>query len=217
MTRRLQRLKDSADAAFAAEERLIAAAPARGAVCDERPHLRSSSSNRYLWGAATLLRGTIDAGDYKQFIFPLLFYKRLCDVFDEETRAALEESGGDAEFAQFPENHRFQVPPEGAHWEDVRHAATQRRSAHAERHAGHRDGQPRQALRHLRRRAVDEQGPAVRRDAARPHRALQHAHLTLANLPEDELGQGYEYLIKKFADDSGHTAPSSTRTAPSSI
>src|SRR5688572_31791793 len=34
----------------------------------------------YLWGAATLLRGTIDAGDYKQFIFPLLFYKRLCDV-----------------------------------------------------------------------------------------------------------------------------------------
>src|SRR6266436_910798 len=35
----------------------------------------------YLWGAATLLRGTIDAGDYKQFIFPLLFYKRLCDGF----------------------------------------------------------------------------------------------------------------------------------------
>ena len=38
----------------------------------------------YLWGAATLLRGTIDAGDYKQFIFPLLFFKRLCDVYDEE-------------------------------------------------------------------------------------------------------------------------------------
>lgn len=42
----------------------------------------------YLWGAAVLLRGTIDAGDYKQFIFPLLFYKRLCDVFDEETVGA---------------------------------------------------------------------------------------------------------------------------------
>jgi type I restriction enzyme M protein len=52
----------------------------------------------YLWGAAVLLRGTIDAGDYKQFIFPLLFYKCLCDVFDEETRTALEESGGDADF-----------------------------------------------------------------------------------------------------------------------
>ncbi|MCX7013783.1 MAG: type I restriction-modification system subunit M N-terminal domain-containing protein [Candidatus Sumerlaeota bacterium] len=40
----------------------------------------------HLWGAAALLRGTIDARDYKQFIFPLLFYKRLCDVFDEEKR-----------------------------------------------------------------------------------------------------------------------------------
>ena len=46
----------------------------------------------YLWGAAVLLRGTIDAGDYRQFIFPLLFYKRLCDVFDEGTQTALAES-----------------------------------------------------------------------------------------------------------------------------
>src|SRR5206468_13099095 len=77
----------------------------------------------YLWGAATLLRGTIDAGDYKQFIFPLIFYKRVCDVFDEETRAALNESGGDAEFARYAENHRFQVVPE-AHWKKVRGTST---------------------------------------------------------------------------------------------
>src|SRR3954468_23868947 len=76
----------------------------------------------YLWGAATLLRGTIDAGDYKQFIFPLLFCKRLCDVFDEETRTALNESGGDKAFAAYPENHRFQIPPK-AHWCKVRTAA----------------------------------------------------------------------------------------------
>src|SRR6476660_7291563 len=76
----------------------------------------------YLWGAATLLRGTIDAGDYKQFIFPLLFYKRLCDVFDEETQAALRESWGDAEFANFPENHLCQIPAE-AHWKEVRKVA----------------------------------------------------------------------------------------------
>ena len=44
---------------------------------------------------AVLWRGYIDAGDYKQFIFPLLFYKRLCDVFDEEVAVALAESGGD--------------------------------------------------------------------------------------------------------------------------
>ena len=43
----------------------------------------------YLWGAATVLRGTIDAGDYKQFIFPLVFLKRISDVYDEEHAAAM--------------------------------------------------------------------------------------------------------------------------------
>jgi type I restriction enzyme M protein len=56
----------------------------------------------YLWSAAVLLRGTIDAGDYRQFIFPLLFYKRLCDVFHEDTQTALTESGGNTEFPAHP-------------------------------------------------------------------------------------------------------------------
>ena len=46
----------------------------------------------YLWGAAVILRGLVDAGDYKQTIFPLLFYKRLSDVWDEEYAAALAET-----------------------------------------------------------------------------------------------------------------------------
>ncbi|MFN9879274.1 MAG: type I restriction-modification system subunit M N-terminal domain-containing protein, partial [Planctomycetota bacterium] len=58
-----------------------------------------SQLEAYLWGAAVLLRGYIDAGDYKQFIFPLLFYKRLCDVFDEEVAQALKDSGGDQAYA----------------------------------------------------------------------------------------------------------------------
>ncbi len=74
---------------------------------------------KYLWGAATALRGTIDAGDYKQYIFPLLFFKRICDVYEEEYETALKESDGDLEYAAFAENHHFQVP-EGAHWNDVR-------------------------------------------------------------------------------------------------
>ena len=159
----------------------------------------------YLWGAAVLLRGTIDAGDYKQFIFPLLFYKRLCDVFDEETLAALKESGGDTEFAAYPENHRFQVPAE-AHWREVRKAA---------KNVG-------QALQTA-MRAIETANPdklygifgdaqwtnkdrlsdAMLRDLVEHFSSLE---LTVANLPEDELGQGYEFLIKKFADDSGHTA-----------
>jgi type I restriction enzyme M protein len=52
---------------------------------------------KYLWGAAVYLRGNIDAGDYKQFIFPLLFFKRICDVYDEEFETALAESDGDLE------------------------------------------------------------------------------------------------------------------------
>ena len=54
--------------------------------------------NNHLWNAAVLLRTYIDAGSYKQYIFPLLFFKRLSDVYDEETAEALEASGGDAEF-----------------------------------------------------------------------------------------------------------------------
>src|SRR5438876_11036576 len=77
----------------------------------------------YLWGAATLLRGLIDAGDYKQFIFPLLFFKRISDIWDEEYQRALEESGGDLDYAAFKENHRFQIPS-GAHWQDVRAVTT---------------------------------------------------------------------------------------------
>src|SRR6202051_2760999 len=75
----------------------------------------------YLWGAAVLLRGLIDAGDYKQFIFPLLFYKRVSDVWEEEYQAALTNSNDDLSYAQFAENHRFQIP-QGAQWNEVRQA-----------------------------------------------------------------------------------------------
>ena len=49
----------------------------------------------YLWGSAVLLRTNIDAGEYKQYIFPLLFFKRLCDVYDEECNQILKEYDGD--------------------------------------------------------------------------------------------------------------------------
>ena len=159
----------------------------------------------YLWGAAVLLRGTIDAGDYKQFIFPLLFFKRLCDVFDEETAAALRDSGGDENFAMFPENHRFQVPAD-AHWREIRKVS---------RDVGRALQQAMRAIETANPDKLfgifgdaqwtnkDRLSDAMLRDLIEHFSALE---LTVANLPEDELGQGYEYLIKKFADDSGHTA-----------
>ncbi|WP_243724510.1 class I SAM-dependent DNA methyltransferase [Pigmentiphaga sp. D-2] len=159
----------------------------------------------YLWGAAVLLRGLIDAGDYKQFIFPLLFYKRVSDVWDEEYQAALADSDGDLSYAEFAENHRFQIP-EGAHWNDVRQAPKNVGAA------------IQKAM-----RAIETANPdlldGIFGDAPWTNRErlpdetlkdlIEHFStqtLSVANVPEDELGNAYEYLIKKFADDSGHTA-----------
>ena len=58
-------------------------------------HLGQQALESYLWGAANLLRGLVDAGDYKQYVFPLLFFKRLSDVWDEEYLNALDETGDD--------------------------------------------------------------------------------------------------------------------------
>ena len=52
-------------------------------------HLSQRELESYLWGAATLLRGLVDASDYKQYIFPLMFFKRLSDVWDEDYQDAL--------------------------------------------------------------------------------------------------------------------------------
>lgn len=160
---------------------------------------------KYLWGAATLLRGLIDAGDYKQYIFPLLFYKRICDVYDEEYQYAIKESGGDLKFAEFAENHRFQIP-KGAHWSHIREHT---------RSVG-------QAVEKAMRQ-IETANPGtlfgVFGDAQWTNKdrlsdeilinLLEHFSsqvLSIKNVPNDELGQGYEFLIKKFADDSGHTA-----------
>lgn len=159
----------------------------------------------YLWGAAVLLRGLIDAGDYKQFIFPLLFFKRLSDVYDEEYATALAESGGDLGYASFAENHRFQVP-DGAHWRDVREAArdvgraiqTAMRAIEAA-NPGRLDGIFGDAQWTNKERLPD----ATLKNLVEH---LSSRTLSVVNVPEDELGNAYEFLIKKFADDSGHTA-----------
>ena len=66
--------------------------------------------SNHLWEAANILRGPVDAADFKTYIFPLLFFKRISDVWDEEYAAAMEESGGDLQYADFAEQHRFQIP-----------------------------------------------------------------------------------------------------------
>ena len=79
--------------------------------------ITQSELETYLWGSAVLLRDHVDAGSYKQYIFPLLFFKRLNDVYNEETEKAIKENGPEA--ADWEETHSF-VLPEGARWNDVR-------------------------------------------------------------------------------------------------
>jgi len=64
---------------------------------------------KFLWQNANILRGRIDSGDYKKYIFGLLFYKRMSDVWDEEYEKIIEEYH-DENLAKAEHNHRFQVP-----------------------------------------------------------------------------------------------------------
>lgn len=158
----------------------------------------------YLWDAAVLLRGLIDAGDYKQYIFPLLFLKRLSDVYDEEHAEAMA-IYDDAELADLPENHRFAIP-DGSHWNDIRETTENVGQAIQQAMRSIESANP-QAL-----TGVFGDGDWGNRSLltdATLRDLVEHFSsrtLSVANLPEDELGNGYEFLIKKFADDSGHTA-----------
>ena len=158
----------------------------------------------YLWGAATLLRGLIDASDYKQYIFPLLFFKRLSDVWDEDYKTSFKETQ-DEGYALDTANDRFKIP-DGAHWKDVRSASRDVGRALLNAFQAIETANP--------QRLLGVFGNAAWTDKAQmPDETLKiliehfskHT-LSLVNVPEDELGNGYEYLIKQFADDSGHTA-----------
>lgn len=157
-----------------------------------------------LWGAAEFLRGQIDASDYKQYIFPLLFYKRLSDVYLEEYNEALEIHSGNAEYAVMPMFHRFDIPEE-ASWEKIRNTSKDIGEA------------LQNALRLIESR--NERLHGVFGDAQWTNKErlpddllsdlIQHFSkipLGIKSVAQDDLGEAYEYLIKKFADDSGHTA-----------
>jgi len=161
--------------------------------------LTLSQLEQYLSKAAWILKGPIGASDFKAYIFPMLFFKRISDVYDEEYKAALEESDGDEEYAALPEFHRF-VIPEGCHWNEVRETTSniglkietclrEIESANQEHLYGifgdaqwsNKDSLPDRLLTDL----------------------VEHfSQYTLSTelVARDMLGQAYEYLIKHFAD-----------------
>ena len=162
-------------------------------------HLTLSQLEQYLSKAAWILKGPIGASDFKSYIFPMLFFKRISDVYDEEYQAALDESGGDEEYAALPEFHRF-VIPEGCHWDDVR-ATTSNVGLKIE-----------SSLRAIESANQDYLygifGDAQWSNKEKlPDRLLtdlvEHFSqytLSRARVAPDMLGQAYEYLIKHFAD-----------------
>lgn len=169
---------------------------------------------KYLWGAAVLLRGQIDASGYKEFIFPLLFFKRICDVYDEEFQKNLEESGGDAEFAA-AQDYIIRIP-EGAHWRDVRKVAENIGAKlveafmriEAENPPKEIEGRLVGGLTGIFGDKTIWTNKAKMPDAIIVS-LLNHFSketLSIARCPADEMGTGYEYLVGQFANDAGHTA-----------
>jgi len=162
-------------------------------------HSSESSLESWLWEAANILRGPVDASDFKAYVFPLLFLKRISDVYDEERAAALEESGGDEDYANLPEQHRFAVP-ENCHWQDLRSRSTNVGQAIQTAIRGIEQSNPKTLYGIF----GDVQWTNKDRlpDSLLVNLIDHFSQKQLGNnaVPNDVLGNAYEYLIKKFAD-----------------
>lgn len=156
----------------------------------------------HLFEACNILRGPINQDEYKSYVTPLLFFKRISDVYDEETQEALETSDGDEEFASFSENHRF-IIPENCHWNDVRentqnigaaiiNAMTSIERANPDTLSGVFS-------------SFDDANWADKNKLSdeRLKDLVEHmSKIKVGNkdYSDDVMGDSYEYLIKKFAD-----------------
>ena len=165
----------------------------------QKEKITLSQLEQYLSKAAWILKGPVDASDFKAYIFPLLFFKRISDVYDEEYQKALEESEGDEDYAALPEFHRFEIP-KNCHWQDVRETTVN-------------IGQKiEEALRCI-EQANQTYLYGIFGDAQWSNKnklsdrlltdLIEHfSQYKLSNdrVDADMLGQAYEYLIKHFAD-----------------
>ena len=158
-----------------------------------------SQLEQYLSKAAWILKGPVDASDFKVYIFPLLFFKRVSDVYDEEYQTALAESEGDKEYANLPEFHRF-IIPEGCHWKDVRETTTNVGLAIEKALRGIE--QANQEFLYGIFGDAQWSNKNKLRDALLVDLVEHFSQYTLGrdNVEPDMLGNAYEYLIKHFAD-----------------
>jgi type I restriction enzyme M protein len=161
------------------------------------PHsqLTASQLESHLWEAANILRGSpVDRTDWKSYILPLLFFKRICDVWDEEHAEMVARYGRD-----FADEHRFQVA-EACHWSDVRATPRNLGSALAAAMRGIERDNPDHLF------GVFGDAPWTNKerlpDALLKDLIEHFSALSLGNrsVKNDVIGDAYEYLIKNFAD-----------------
>ncbi|NBK98246.1 MAG: SAM-dependent DNA methyltransferase, partial [Erysipelotrichia bacterium] len=167
--------------------------------------LEETSSQKlfnHLFEACNILRGPINQDEYKSYVTPILFFKRLSDVYDEETEKALRESGGDTEFASFDENHSFRIP-DGCHWNDVRNVSSNVGIAIVNAMSGIERANP-DTLNGV----FSSFDDATWTDKSklsddRLKDLIEHMSSIKVgnnNYSSDVMGDAYEFLIKKFAD-----------------
>ena len=157
---------------------------------------------RHLFEACNILRGPINQDEYKSYVTPILFFKRLSDVYDEETTKALERSGGDAEYAAFPENHDFEIPG-GCHWNDVRNSHENIGKAIVDSMSGIERANP-DTLSGVFSSFDDanwtDKGKLSDERLKNLVEHMSKIKVGNENYAADVMGDAYEYLIKKFAD-----------------
>lgn len=156
----------------------------------------------HLYEACNILRGPINQDEYKSYVTPILFFKRLSDVYDEETAAALEESGGDEEFAAFEENHRF-IVPNGCHWNDIRNQSKDIGVAIVNAMTGIERANPDTLYGVFSSFDDASWTDKTKLSDERLKDLVEHMSkikVGNSNYSADVMGDSYEYLIKKFAD-----------------
>lgn len=164
-----------------------------------------SELDRRLLDAANALRGPVDPADFKAYIFPLLFYKRISDTWRHEHEKALKDFDGDEKLALLPENYRF-VVPEGCLWEDLQQVSENIGAALQSMLDRIQEANP-DTLGGIfggAQWANKEQLPESALEGVID--VFDRLKLDPENVPHDLLGNAYEYLLKNFADESGKKA-----------